>query len=111
MAYPILPKPSAPGSSDTLSIPVLRSESEGAYTKVRRITTKAKNEFTLKYNKLTKVNYAILSDYFSANQGLSFDFVHPDTNITHTCVFMQDSIKKTHIDGVLSSTVIKLEEV
>ena len=111
MPFPTEPIPRASGSDETIIIPLVKSESEGAYTKVRRKITKVKNEFKLNYRKITKAEYTILKNYFIANQGLEFQFVHPDTLEEYTCIFKQDKLVKTHTDGVLVSTEIMLEEV
>ena len=111
MAYPTEPRVRASGTVDTATIPLVKSESDGAYTKVRRKVTRVKNKFTLSYQKITYDEFDILKAYFYANQGLSFDFIHPSNAETFTCVFAQEEIQKTYIDSVLVSTTIVLEEV
>ena len=96
MAYPLIPK-AHQGSKTDLNIPIVKSESEGAYTKVRRTTTKTKRTWELRYKSITLANYEILEDYFNANQGLSFEFV--SNNITYDVIFNQDKITKEHTSG------------
>ena len=109
--YPTVPKIRASGTSKTQQIKTLRSETEGAYTKVRRVSTKAKKKFKLGYKGITKDEFAILETFFNENQGLSFDFVYPGEESIHIVIFAQDEITQTEQDGVLVSTSIELEEI
>lgn len=109
--YPTEPKVRASGSSDKLNIPTIRTESENAYTKVRRKTTRTKSKFKLSYRSITEAEYTILQTFFNTNQGLAFTFVHPATTVSYNCIFSQDDLDKTYKDGVLVSTEISIEEI
>jgi len=106
--YPISPVPHQ-GSKTDLNIPVIKAESEGAYTKVRRTTTKTKRTWDLSYKNILLQDYQILEDFFNDNQGLSFDYTYDD--VTYTVIFNQAKITKEHTTGVTASTSIQLEQV
>jgi len=110
MSYPVTPVPRAAGSEDSKTRALLKSESEGAYVKVRPLATKAINRFKLNYKSITKTEFATLETFFDANIGKTFSFTHPDTAVVYTCTFDQEELKKTHTDGVLVSTDITLVE-
>lgn len=110
MSYPTTPIPRASGSEDSKTRALIKSESEGAYVRVRPLATKAINRFKLNYRKITKAEFAILEAFFDANIGKSFTFTHPDTATVYTCTFDQEELKKTYVDGVLVSTDIMLVE-
>ncbi len=98
-------------SSETLSIPLVTSETEGNYPKVRRRTTKAREKFDLKFDPLTVTEWAILKAFFETNQGLPFTFVHPTSLVSYTCVIMQDTLEKSFISSFIFKTALKIEEV
>jgi hypothetical protein len=108
--YPENPIPSL-GSSSQLYIPLIKSESDGNYPKVRRKTTKARKKFELDYKNILHSEFQVLEDFFVANQGLSFDFTEPLSGTIYTCVFMQDELDKSYDTVNTVSTTIKLEEV
>lgn len=110
MSYPTAPVPRAAGSEDSKIRTLLKSESEGAYVKIRPVATKAINRFKLNYRNITKAEFVILEAFFDANIGKTFSFTHPDTAVVYTCTFDQEELKKTHVDGVLVSTDIMLVE-
>jgi|LGVF01.2.fsa_nt_gb hypothetical protein len=107
--YPTTPTPRI-GSKDTKIIPIVKSESEGNYTKVRRVTTKARMKFNLKYNTITSDEFNTLDAFFEANQGIAFIFVHPVTSISYNCIFNQSELGKNY-KGVHIDTDMILEEV
>ena len=110
MSYPTTPKPRASGSEDTKTRALVKSESEGAYVRVRPLATKAINRFKLNYSNITRAEFATLSSFFDANIGKTFTFVHPDTSVSYSCTFDQEELRKTYVDGVLVSTEITLVE-
>lgn len=110
MSYPTIPEPRV-GSKDSKNIPLITSESEGSYKKVRRRSTKALNSFTLDYTSITESEFAILDAYFETYIGTSFDFVHPKTNVTYSCTFETETLEKTYLAGGFISTSVKLMEI
>lgn len=108
--YPTAPKVRASGSSRAIEVPTVKSESEGAYTRERRLTTKVKRKWKLNYNNITKDDFIILEDFFLANKGLTFQFTYPGTATEYDVGFAQDTITQAEKDGVLVSTSVELEE-
>jgi len=108
--YPTEPKVRASGSNREIEIPTTKSESDGAYTKERRTTTREKRRWKLNYNNITKDEFEILENFFIANKGLTFQFTYPGTATEYDVGFAQDKIAEAEKDGVLVSTSVELEE-
>lgn len=108
--FPTDPKPRI-GSKDTTIIPIVKSESDGNYTRVRRIATRSREKFELNYNVITFSEFDILKSFFVANQGFPFTFTHPATSVAYTCIFSQEELEKNYIDSKFINTKIILEEV
>lgn len=102
--------PTIDSSSETY-IPTLKSESDGNYPKVRRLVTKSREKFNLKFTNITIEKFNTLNAFFIANQGLSILYTSPDNGATYTCVFMQDELKKRHKSQNIVSTELRMEEV
>jgi len=110
MEYPTTPIPSL-GSSTETYIPLIKSESDGNYTKVRRRTTKAREKFSLKYNNISFDEFDTLRSFFLAAQGQSFTFTEPMTGVQYTCIMSQESLPKDYATTNTVSTSVELEEV
>ena len=108
--FPTAPCPRV-GTKETTVIPIVKSESEGNYTKVRRVATRSRKKFELKYNALTLSEFQILETFFIDNQGSSFTFTHPSTAVEYECIFNQSELKKDFTDTKIVNTDIVLEEV
>ncbi len=98
-------------TKETTLLPIIKVESDANYTKVRRVSTRAREKFELAFSTITETEFATLKAFFIANQGLPFIFVHPNSAISYTCVFNQSELKKTYFSKLLVSTQMVLEEV
>ena len=83
------------GSQSSLYIPIVQTESEGNYLRVRRKTTRSRRIFTLDFKEISYTDYALIEAFFEANQGISFTWTHPVTSIEYDLVFMQDTLVQT----------------
>lgn len=108
--YPIEPIPSLSSTSETY-IPIVKSESDGNYPKVRRKTTRGREKFSLIYSGITHTEFTILQDFFKLNQGLVFEFTEPLTGVVRNCIFSQESLEKKYDTVNTVSTSVQLEEV
>lgn len=93
-AFPTIAEPIYPLKEKTL-YPAIRTEKEGPYMQSRRKWTSAKKEFTLEWDEkvsLTETDYQTLEAFFLANQGYSFTWTHPVTNVVYTVMFNQDDL-------------------
>jgi hypothetical protein len=106
--FPTEPHPRV-GSKESTVNPIIKSESDGNYTKTRRITTKSRKKFELNYNALTMPEYQILEDFFNANQGMPFLFTAPNSTV-YECIFVQDELPKDYVNSFVVNTSIKIEE-
>ena len=108
--FPTNPIPRS-GTKQTTIIPIAKSESEGNYSKVRRLVTKERKKFELKFNTLTHAEYSILETFFIYNQGLVFEFTNQVTDITHNCIFSQSELLATYVNSLHINVDIIIEEV
>lgn len=106
--FPTSPKPQVGGSEEYI-IPIVKTESDGNYIKVRRKTTKKRELFTLKFT-CPHSGYEAIKSFFSSYQGTSFTWTHPITGSTHTVIFGQDKLSRTVYPTHSEFTVI-LEEL
>jgi hypothetical protein len=107
--YPSTPIPSV-GSKDSYIIPIIKSEAEGNYVRVRRRATRKRETFELRYTEMRYSDYETLLAFFDANQGMSFTFVHPLTSAEHTVVFGMDKLERT-MHGTYCEVDVILEEL
>lgn len=107
--YPTTPIPSI-GSKSAYIIPIVKSEADGNYIRVRRRSTRKRESFELKYSLMSYEEYAVLEEFFDTNQGLSFTWTHPVTSAEHTVVFMMDRLEATMYETYCEVTVM-LEEL
>jgi len=108
--FPLTPCPRV-GSKQTTILPIIKSESEGNYTKVRKIATRDRKKFELKYTTITHGEFAILESFFLANQGMMFEFTNQATDEVYTCIFTQSELPCNYKTPIHIDTDIILEEV
>jgi hypothetical protein len=96
--FPTSPAPEY-ASTEEYIIPIVKTESDGNYLRVRRKTTKKRETFTLKFVCLHS-GYDSIRTFFDTWQGTAFTWTHPTTGVVHTVVFGQDkltrSVRPTH---------------
>jgi hypothetical protein len=97
------------GSSEEYIIPIIKTESEGNYIRVRRGSTKKREVFTLIF-RTPNSDYETIKGHFNGNQGSSFTWLHQETGITHIVVYGMDRLKRSMFGGYSEYTVI-LEEL
>jgi hypothetical protein len=107
--YPTTPIPSV-GTKDATVIPIIKSEAEGNYIRVRRRATRKRETLELKYSKMTYEDYDTLRTFFIENQGTAFTFVHPVSSAEYTVVFTMDKLERAMYETYVDVTVI-LEEL
>lgn len=108
--FPTVPCPRM-GSMDTTILPIIKTESEGNYTRVRRTATRSREKFELDFSTIKLTEFNVLKAFFLANQGLPFTFVHPDTAVSYTCILNQSELKKKRFSKNIVSTQMILEEI
>ena len=92
--------------------PTQRDVSAAGYVMARSKATLLKKEFLIKYNNMTTAERDTLEAFFDANQGLEFDWTHPEQGgDTYQVVFNQDEIEFSWIAYQLWSTSFKIREV
>ena len=87
----------------------VRSDFEAGYVQSRAQWTRTRREFELGWNAMHADDKATLEAFFSANQGSTFDWQHPD-GTTYTVRFADDSIEFDHRAAKLWQCSIMLEE-
>jgi len=92
--------------------PAQRSTSSAGYTMARAKATIAKKEFKVMYQNLTTAERNTLQTFFNSNQGLEFDWTHPEpSGSTYQVIFNQDDIEFVWISFGLWTVTFKIKEV
>lgn len=91
--------------------PLIKTETDGNYPRVRPIATRSRKKFDLKFTNITKDNYDTLKTFFDANQGIPFDFTYPTDNITYSVISVQDSLPLRQKSTNIVSTQWRVEEL
>jgi len=92
--------------------PADRKTSAAGYTMARAKATLAKKEFQLLYNFLTKTERNTLQTFFDGNQGLEFNWTHPETGgSTYQVVFAADDIEFSWVSPDRWSIKFVIKEV
>ena len=108
--YPATPAPRLGTKESTIS-PLLKSTTDANYIKVRRLATKSRKKFELKYSPILEDEYNVLETFFLENQGVPFTFIHPISGVAYTCTFTQDELTKEFITNKTFGTEVRIEEV
>lgn len=109
--YPTTPSPRYQ-SVHGKSLPAIRTESEGNYGMTRKRTTRSRSHFSLKYDAITRDEYAILEAFFLENQGTMFSYTYPLEPLkTYTVMFDIDKIEATDINPNRCNTSVELIEI
>ena len=86
--------------TETTLSTVHKSVSESKYNMIRKIGTKKMQEWSVIYDESTFLDLAdkvLLSDFFDANMGLFFDWLNPDTLVTHVVFFNMEKLDFTSL--------------
>lgn len=81
------------GTEEEVYRPQIRTEFEGGYVQSRSRTTREIRRFPLAWETMSNADYTTLETFFKENQGNSFNWTHPMTNVTYACRFSTDSLK------------------
>lgn len=106
--FPTSPKPQVGGSEEYI-IPIIKTEADGNYIRVRRKATKKRQVFDLRFV-CPHAGYDAIKAFFDSYQGKSFTWTHPITAATHTVVFGIDRLKRT-VHPTHSEFTVTLEEL
>jgi hypothetical protein len=72
--------------------------------------TRARRKFKLSYNTVSLELYYTISDFFTTNQGTTFEWVHPIRNKTYTVGFDADEIA-CQMQRAVGTFTVALSEV
>lgn len=106
--YPSNPIPSV-GSRESYIIPIIKTETEGNYLRVRRRSTKKRETFELKYNQMSYSDYDTIKEFFTDYQGSAFTWTHPITGVDHTVVFDMNELQRTMYETHCEVTIMLAE--
>jgi hypothetical protein len=104
-----IPNPSFP-LQHTLSIPQVRTPFEGGYVQSRRVFTRQRHTWRLAFEGFTDAHRTTLDNFFIANQGATFNWVHPTSAVTHKVRFSDDDLVWRLSDTSRWSVTINIEE-
>lgn len=93
------------------SKPVLKSAYQGGYEQKRPKFTRQIKTFTLGYVALTVAEANALEQFIMDNQGKTFTFVHPITEVSHDVTYEGDDVEIAFVTPQFRSTNIVLKEV
>ena len=102
------------GTTASDYLPTVRTEFEGNYVQSRLRTTRARRQWSLKWNVMTETDYQTLRAFFLSYQGSAFNWIEPVTSTPYVCRFSNDTLTSTHIDKGAEhyrSVELNIEEV
>lgn len=89
-----------------------RATSAAGYTMVRTAGTISKKVFEISYQALTEADRNTLDTYFKNNQGLEFDWTHPESGgATYGVIFAEDELEFQYVHVNRWSTTFTLMEL
>jgi len=94
--------------------PVIRTEFEGNYVISRPRTTRARKQWSLKWNTMVESDYQILEAFFNTYQGSAFNWTEPGTGTPYICRFSDDSLQSSVVtrgEEYIRSVDLNIEEV
>jgi hypothetical protein len=92
--------------------PQVRTESDATYIHSRPRSTRGIHKWSLSWTYLSEADYQLLEDFFSANMGAAFTWVHPITSVSYTCRFSSDTlVGDEQVPGYRSGIACSIEEV
>ena len=99
------------GSDETSSYNIIKNTFEGNYLAVRKKSSRARKLFNLKYDTLTRAEFAILEAHFDAHVGTIFNFVHPISGVTYEVTYSDASLSQGYKSFNIVDSTIKLESI
>lgn len=92
--------------------PAYRGKSSAGYTMSRAMATTSKEEFEVGYDFLSSSDRDTLQTFFNTNQGIEFNWTHPETGgSTYSVVFAEDELFFTAKPPFYWTITLKLQEV
>ena len=99
------------GSSSKKKYNVLKNSFEANYMQVRKASTRSRSVFTLRYDNITKDEYAIIEAFFDANIGTIFTYINPENSLSYQVSFQNNELDYQATTKELCSTSVILEEI
>jgi hypothetical protein len=91
-------------------LPVVRTEFEGGYVQSRKQSSREREKWGLVWNNMTEAHFQLLKAAFIADQGNSFAWVEPVTDVSHQVKYSEDSLKWSHVEKGYRQVSVALEE-
>lgn len=99
------------GLSEETYFPQIRTEMENGSVISRRKFTRARDKWNLEWDDMPEADYQTLKTFFEANQGLTFYWTHPLTNVTYTARFSTDRLANNAVAPGHRRVSCPIEEV
>ena len=109
MAWPTIPAPSYMTGGEVY-LPIVRTDFEGGYVQTRKRASRERERWFLHWNNMEEAHFQLLKAAFIADQGNSFAWVEPVTDVSHQVKYSEDSLKWSHVEKGYRQVSVALEE-
>lgn len=87
-----------------------RSEFDAGYVQSRPLWTRTRKKWKLDWSAMSMTDLDTLQTFFSDNQGGEFTWTHPETGVSYTARFSNDSFESNRVSAGFYRVTIEIEE-
>lgn len=110
-SFPTIQNPTVNGLDGEVKYEQLANETDAGYVIRRNRSLRARQSFSLSWEKMPEADYILLETFFKANRSSEFTWTHPVTATNYTVCFTKTNLKSNIVNYGVRKASCEIEEV